>query len=219
MLRSLPVPAAPASPAAPLPCIPEPRPPAPAYPPRSHATAPGAPRAPGQAAVRASAPPRCPLPGPVRRGSPAVGSLVLCLRGDREVGGEGGIRTHGGIAATPVFKTGAFNHSATSPTNQLCPQRHFRAELVSLGPSMALAQRAACGCAKAASCRFVTGGFGAVPCGLRLILRGVLQISLAVEAGLFQKTRQVFGQVVDEHPHRRQQAAARGKDGVAGALG
>ncbi len=30
-------------------------------------------------------------------------------------GGEGGIRTHGDVAATPVFKTGAFNHSATSP--------------------------------------------------------------------------------------------------------
>ena len=30
-------------------------------------------------------------------------------------GGEGGIRTHGKLAPTPVFKTGAFNHSATSP--------------------------------------------------------------------------------------------------------
>ena len=30
-------------------------------------------------------------------------------------GGEGGIRTHGGLAPTPVFKTGAFNRSATSP--------------------------------------------------------------------------------------------------------
>ena len=30
-------------------------------------------------------------------------------------GGEGGIRTHGRIAPTPVFKTGAFNRSATSP--------------------------------------------------------------------------------------------------------
>ncbi len=32
-----------------------------------------------------------------------------------ENGGEGGIRTHGTLARTPVFKTGAFNHSATSP--------------------------------------------------------------------------------------------------------
>ena len=31
------------------------------------------------------------------------------------IGGEGGIRTHGRIAPTPVFKTGAFNRSATSP--------------------------------------------------------------------------------------------------------
>jgi hypothetical protein len=30
-------------------------------------------------------------------------------------GGEGEIRTHGRIAPTPVFKTGAFNRSATSP--------------------------------------------------------------------------------------------------------
>jgi hypothetical protein len=30
-------------------------------------------------------------------------------------GGEGEIRTRGGIATTPVFKTGALNRSATSP--------------------------------------------------------------------------------------------------------
>ena len=30
-------------------------------------------------------------------------------------GGEGGIRTHDGLAPMPVFKTGAFNRSATSP--------------------------------------------------------------------------------------------------------
>src|SRR5215813_11466425 len=33
----------------------------------------------------------------------------------RGCGGEGGIRTHGRLAPTPVFKTGALNHSATSP--------------------------------------------------------------------------------------------------------
>ena len=32
-----------------------------------------------------------------------------------ENGGEGGIRTHGTLSRTPVFKTGAFNRSATSP--------------------------------------------------------------------------------------------------------
>src|SRR5215469_1494052 len=31
-------------------------------------------------------------------------------------GGEGGIRTPGTLSGTPVFKTGAINHSATSPT-------------------------------------------------------------------------------------------------------
>jgi hypothetical protein len=30
-------------------------------------------------------------------------------------GGEGGIRTHGTLAGTPVFKTGAINRSTTSP--------------------------------------------------------------------------------------------------------
>jgi hypothetical protein len=31
------------------------------------------------------------------------------------VGGGGGIRTHEGLSSLPVFKTGAFNHSATPP--------------------------------------------------------------------------------------------------------
>ena len=30
-------------------------------------------------------------------------------------GGEGGIRTHGALANTAVFKTAALNHSTTSP--------------------------------------------------------------------------------------------------------
>ena len=33
-------------------------------------------------------------------------------------GGGGGIRTHGRLSPTSVFKTGAFNHSATPPTRQ-----------------------------------------------------------------------------------------------------
>ena len=36
--------------------------------------------------------------------------LPACLPG-----GEGGIRTHGRLAPTAVFKTAALNHSATSP--------------------------------------------------------------------------------------------------------
>ena len=32
-----------------------------------------------------------------------------------DVGGEGGIRTHGTVAHTPHFECGAFDHSATSP--------------------------------------------------------------------------------------------------------
>jgi hypothetical protein len=33
------------------------------------------------------------------------------------VNGWGGIRTHGALAGTPVFKTGALNRSATHPSN------------------------------------------------------------------------------------------------------
>src|SRR2546426_12280918 len=32
-----------------------------------------------------------------------------------KAGGRGGIRTHGSVAATPDFESGAFNHSATLP--------------------------------------------------------------------------------------------------------
>ena len=34
-------------------------------------------------------------------------------------GGWGGIRTHETLSRLPVFKTGAFNHSATHPLSQL----------------------------------------------------------------------------------------------------
>ena len=33
----------------------------------------------------------------------------------RKNSGEGGIRTHGGVTPTPVFETGLFNRSSTSP--------------------------------------------------------------------------------------------------------
>jgi hypothetical protein len=33
----------------------------------------------------------------------------------KKIGGWGGIRTHETLARLPVFKTGAFNHSATHP--------------------------------------------------------------------------------------------------------
>ncbi len=35
-----------------------------------------------------------------------------------DAGGGGGIRTHGGLSPTPVFKTGALNHSATPPARE-----------------------------------------------------------------------------------------------------
>ena len=57
-------------------------------------------------------------------------------------GGEGGIRTPGTLSGTPVFKTGAINHSATSPLLILRPRllmgREFPARISlhdSSGPS------------------------------------------------------------------------------------
>lgn len=46
--------------------------------------------------------------------------VTICQHPDRGqskkiVGGRGGIRTHGRLSPTPVFKTGALNHSATLP--------------------------------------------------------------------------------------------------------
>ena len=37
----------------------------------------------------------------------------ICISG--EIGGQGGIRTHGELPPTTVFKTVALNHSATCP--------------------------------------------------------------------------------------------------------
>ena len=49
----------------------------------------------------------------------------------RETGGWGEIRTHGTLAGTPVFKTGALNHSATHPEqeNQAKTNRGEQGEL------------------------------------------------------------------------------------------
>jgi hypothetical protein len=43
--------------------------------------------------------------------------LLFILYNMLDYGGWGGIRTHGTLAGTPVFKTGALNHSATHPSS------------------------------------------------------------------------------------------------------
>ncbi len=43
-------------------------------------------------------------------------------RAREEIGGGGGIRTHGELAPTPVFKTGALNRSATPPAERDAPR-------------------------------------------------------------------------------------------------
>ena len=55
--------------------------------------------------------------------------VIQCLGSINRNGGEGGIRTHGTLARSPVFKTGAFDHSATSPNYLIskCPNMyHFK---------------------------------------------------------------------------------------------
>ena len=44
------------------------------------------------------------------------------------LGGQGGIRTHGGFAPTPDFESGTFDHSATCPvsTEKTFQQRRRR---------------------------------------------------------------------------------------------
>jgi hypothetical protein len=46
----------------------------------------------------------------------SVSITDLQVQDNKSNGGEGGIRTPGTLSGTPVFKTGAINHSATSPT-------------------------------------------------------------------------------------------------------
>ncbi len=53
-----------------------------------------------------------------RSGRPALKCNRLQQANSAMAGGWGGIRTHGGREPTPVFKTGALNHSATHPTQR-----------------------------------------------------------------------------------------------------
>jgi hypothetical protein len=48
--------------------------------------------------------------------SDSIYAFIIMNLGDKS-GGWGGIRTPGGREPTPVFKTGAINHSATHPAN------------------------------------------------------------------------------------------------------
>gem|GEM_PF-5657604 len=51
--------------------------------------------------------------------------MPRCVIGFQKNGGEGGIRTHGTITGTAVFKTAAFNRSATSPYSNNILTRPF----------------------------------------------------------------------------------------------
>ena len=51
-----------------------------------------------------------------KQARPSDGSGVVV-----PIGGRGGIRTHERLAPLPVFKTGAFDHSATLPRLDMLP--------------------------------------------------------------------------------------------------
>ena len=54
----------------------------------------------------------------IRKHQFEIENIVMLQFLKKVFGGEGGIRTHGTLARTPVFKTGTFNHSVTSPEAQ-----------------------------------------------------------------------------------------------------
>jgi hypothetical protein len=62
---------------------------------------------------------------PVDPNEPTLHHQIKMARmGPLLFGGEGGIRTHDTLARIPVFETGTFNHSATSPILQLPCHQH-----------------------------------------------------------------------------------------------
>ncbi len=63
------------------------------------------------------------------------------LFGVQIIGGEGGIRTLGTVARTPVFETGAFDHSATSPYGGYTSTRHYTVSLPLTNSSMLVFRR------------------------------------------------------------------------------
>src|SRR4051812_39045313 len=65
--------------------------------------------------VRRGEPAECPDAASIRVSAYLSTAAVAGAETPGKSGGEGGIRTHGPREGTPVFKTGAFNRSATSP--------------------------------------------------------------------------------------------------------
>jgi hypothetical protein len=60
-------------------------------------------------------PSRKPIRGKSVTRVPGVFCYLFLRTGQKDSGGEGGIRTPDTLSGMPVFKTGAINHSATSP--------------------------------------------------------------------------------------------------------
>src|SRR5690606_15877993 len=93
----------------------------------------------------------------------------------------------------PVFKTGAFNHSATLPLIPPEPR-----------PAAALFLHAAA-CRSVVRCLLGRGA-------------GLSDDFAAAQPCALHHRRDLLGQEIDEHAHRRQQPPAGGEHGVEGAL-
>src|SRR5437879_7584320 len=52
------------------------------------------------------------------------------------LGGEGGIRTHDTLSRIPVFETGTFNRSVTSPVGRILPAEDQRAGTIAFNRPM-----------------------------------------------------------------------------------
>ena len=71
---------------------------------------------------------KCGIKGQPRTGQ-SCGQVVTKIEN-----GEGGIRTHGGVTPTPVFETGLFNRSSTSPVQDRVAWRPVPQTLLLLSP-------------------------------------------------------------------------------------
>ena len=69
---------------------------------------------------------RCTIPASHQSEQPPQKNFCADCLIDLSFGGEGEIRTHEGREAPPVFKTGAFNHSATPPVRESYPHQKLR---------------------------------------------------------------------------------------------
>ena len=73
----------------------------------------------------------------IRHGDAHEGAQISIMVEHGDYGGWGGIRTHGTVSRTPVFKTGSLNHSDTHPSRALCAKpQQFASVIGSFQPTL-----------------------------------------------------------------------------------